>query len=83
MQIRKVNRWRVNGLDFESDAKARDYLESLINSAMQSALTSTDLPAASRLTVSQCIRVTEAILANKERLAPILAALNDGTEDAL
>jgi hypothetical protein len=32
MEIRKVNRWRVNGLDFETEDKARDYLESMINS---------------------------------------------------
>jgi len=66
MLIRKVMTWQVNGQSFPSLAKAKDHIDSEVNRHLQNALTKKGF------TVTECIKVTESILAMRNVLATLL-----------
>lgn len=75
MKIDRVIRYRVNGQEFETLAKAKDHVDGEVNNILRKTLI------AKGLGVRETIKLTEAVLENREALAKLLScAMPDATE---
>jgi hypothetical protein len=75
-QIERVTVYRVCGRDFETLDKARDYLDGLVNIAL------TDALKVKGFTVTDCVKVTDAVLSLRATLCDLLGViLPDEEED--
>lgn len=71
MEIRRVERFEVDGQKFETLAKAQDHCDGMVNVILQRELMKS--PNNSMFTVSDVMKITEVILENR---AQILAYLS-------
>lgn len=70
MKIRKVERFEIEGREFETLAKAQDYIDGEVNRVLTNALVSRPN---NMLGVGDIVAITEVILQNRERFAELLS----------
>jgi len=78
MKIRKVERFEIEGREFETLAKAQDYVDGEVNRVLTNALVSRPN---NMLGVGDIVAITEVILQNRERFAELLGVEFDTNED--
>lgn len=75
MKIERVSRFRVDGQEFATLAKAQDHVEGMIDKILRSSLVDKGLGH------TQMIRVTETVLAHREILAILLSCKFEEEDD--
>ena len=66
MEIERVTRYRVEGSEFPTLEKAKDYIDGEVNQVLHAAMLKKGFSA------SEAFKITEIVLANKVRLAALL-----------
>ena len=69
MRIERVTRYRVNGQEFDSIAKAQDHIDGQVNKILQKALFDQKN---NMFSVNDVIKITNAVLANRKTIAALL-----------
>lgn len=75
MKIERVTRFAVDGKEFESFAKAQDYIDGEVNKILTKDLINKGF------SITDCVRVTETVLTNRVQIARLLSCAGpDATE---
>jgi hypothetical protein len=79
MKIERVRRYAIDGKEFPTLAKAKDYADGQVNKMLQNIFTRGD--GTMQFSVTECVRITEALLLHREEFAEWLTVKGPDDSD--
>lgn len=70
MKIRKVERFEIEGREFQTLAKAQDYVDGEVNSLLTKEILANKM---NMISMTDIVKLTDILLLNRERFAALLS----------